>query len=182
MELEALFNPQAVAIIGATLDTRRPGGAPLYSLTHLGYAGKVYAVNPRYTEIEGRPCYASADALPERCDLAVIAVPATEVPNAIEACGRNGITHAVILSAGFREIGARGGAQLHRHDEFAQPRVRGLRCGVSQTGLARRAGGDDFAERRLCVFDHDVLRRSGHRPRSYGFHRQREQSHDAGFH
>lgn len=108
MELEALFNPQAVAIIGATLDTRRPGGAPLYSLTHLGYAGKVYAVNPRYTEIEGRPCYASADALPERCDLAVIAVPATEVPNAIEACGRNGITHAVILSAGFREIGARG--------------------------------------------------------------------------
>ncbi len=108
MKLDPLFNPRAIAIIGATQDTRRAGGQPLYSLTHLGYAGKVFAVNPRYAEIEGRPCFASVDALPERCDLAVIAVPATEVPGAIEACGRNGITHAVILSAGFREIGERG--------------------------------------------------------------------------
>jgi len=108
MALDALFNPQSVAIVGATQDTRRAGGQPLYSLTHLGYAGKVYAVNPRYSDIEGRPCYASVDALPARCDLAVIAVPATEVPATIEACGRRGITHAVILSAGFREIGERG--------------------------------------------------------------------------
>ena len=111
MKLDALFNPQSVAIIGATQDTRRAGGQPLHSLTHLGYAGKVFAVNPRYAEIEGRPCYASVDALPQRCNLAVIAVPAEQVPETIEACGRNGITHAVILSAGFREIGERG-AQL----------------------------------------------------------------------
>ena len=110
MTLDALFNPQSIAIIGATQDTRRAGGQPLYSLTHLGYAGQVFAVNPRYTEIEGRPCYANVDALPQRCDLAVIAVPATEVPGAIEACGRKGIPHAVILSAGFREIGERGSA------------------------------------------------------------------------
>ncbi len=108
MKLDALFNPQSVAIIGATQDTRRAGGQPLHSLTHLGYAGAVFAVNPRYSEIDGRPCYASVDALPQRCDLAVIAVPATEVPNTIEACGRKGIPHAVILSAGFREIGERG--------------------------------------------------------------------------
>jgi acyl-CoA synthetase (NDP forming) len=110
MTLQALFNPQSIAIVGATQDTRRAGGQPLYSLTHQGYAGKVFAVNPRYSEIEGRACYASVDALPQRCDLAVIAVPATEVPNTLEACGRNGITHAVILSAGFREIGQRGAA------------------------------------------------------------------------
>ncbi len=110
MTLNALFNPQSIAIIGATQDTRRAGGQPLYSLTHLGYAGQVFAVNPRYTEIEGKPCYASVDALPQSCDLAVIAVPATEVPGAIEACGRKGISHAVILSAGFREIGERGAA------------------------------------------------------------------------
>lgn len=108
MKLDALFNPRAVAIVGATADTRRAGGQPLHSLTHQGYAGRVYAVNPRYKDIAGRPCYASIDALPERCDLAVIAVPASEVPGAIEACGRNGIQHAVILSAGFREIGERG--------------------------------------------------------------------------
>ena len=110
MSLNALFNPQSIAIIGATQDTRRAGGQPLYSLAHQGYAGKVFAVNPRYTEIEGRVCYASVDALPQRCDLAVIAVPATEVPDTLEACGRRGISHAVILSAGFREIGERGAA------------------------------------------------------------------------
>ena len=110
MNLNTLFNPKSIAIVGATQDTRRAGGQPLHSLTHQGYAGKVYAVNPRYSEIEGQPCYASVDALPERCDLAVIAVPAEQVPGALEACGRNGITHAVILSAGFREIGERGAA------------------------------------------------------------------------
>ncbi len=110
MSLEPLFNPSSVAIVGATQDRRRPGGAPLHLLTHQGYAGKVFAVNPRYTEINGLPCYASPDALPQRCDLAVIAVPAVDVPGAIEACGRNGMTHAVILSAGFREIGERGAA------------------------------------------------------------------------
>jgi acyl-CoA synthetase (NDP forming) len=110
MQLDALFNPQSIAIVGATQDTRRAGGQPLYSLTRLGYAGTVYAVNPRYTEIEGRPCYASVDALPQRCDLAVIAVPAAEVANTIEACGRKSIPYAVILSAGFREIGERGAA------------------------------------------------------------------------
>lgn len=108
--LNTLFNPQSVAIVGATQDTRRAGGQPLHSLTHQGYAGEVYAVNPRYSEIDGRPCYASVDALPQRCDLAIIAVPAADVPNTIEACGRKGITHAVILSAGFREIGERGAA------------------------------------------------------------------------
>lgn len=108
MNLSGLFNPRAVAIIGATQDARRAGGAPLWSLTHLGYAGQVYAVNPRYRELEGRPCYASIEALPQRCDLAVIALPAVEVPHAIEACGRAGIGHAVILSAGFREVGVRG--------------------------------------------------------------------------
>lgn len=108
MTLHTLFNPRSIAIIGATQDTRRAGGQPLYSLTHLGYAGKVFAVNPRYGEIEGRACYASVDAMPQSCDLAVIAVPAAEVPGAIEACGRKGIPYAVILSAGFREIGARG--------------------------------------------------------------------------
>ncbi len=110
LHLNTLFNPQSVAIVGATQDTRRAGGQPLYSLTHQGYTGQVFAVNPRYTEIEGRACYASVDALPQRCDLAVIAVPAAEVPNTLEACGRRGISHAVILSAGFREIGERGAA------------------------------------------------------------------------
>ena len=117
MTLSTLFNPRSIAIVGATQDTRRAGGQPLHSLTHLGYVGEVYAVNPRYSEIEERPCYPGVDALPGRCDLAVIAVPAVEVPNTIEACGRKGIPYAVILSAGFREIGERGAALEARLQE-----------------------------------------------------------------
>ncbi len=131
MTLHALFNPGAVAIIGATQDTRRAGGQPLHSLTHLDYTGRVYPVNPRYTEIDGRPCYASVEALPEPCDLAVIAVPAAEVPTAIEACGRRGIKHAVILSAGFREIGERGAAledKLQRALQTSGVRATGPNC------------------------------------------------------
>jgi acyl-CoA synthetase (NDP forming) len=106
--LDKLFKPRAIAIIGATQDPRRPGGQALKSLSTLGYAGEVYAVNPRYRDIEGRACYASVDELPVACELAVIGVPAAQVPSAIEACGRNGIPYVVILSAGFREIGERG--------------------------------------------------------------------------
>jgi acetate---CoA ligase (ADP-forming) len=111
MTLDRLLNPRSVAVIGATQDTRRAGGQPFWSLTHLGYTGKVYAVNPRYPDIDGHPCYASVEALPQACDLAVIAVPAAHAPDVLEACGRKGIGYAVILSAGFREIGERG-AQL----------------------------------------------------------------------
>lgn len=131
MNLSGLFDPRAVAIIGATQDARRAGGAPLWSLTHLGYAGQVFAVNPRYRELEGRPCYASIEAVPERCDLAVIALPAVEVPSAIEACGRAGIAHAVILSAGFREIGERGAdleARLQAALETSAVRAVGPNC------------------------------------------------------
>jgi acetyltransferase len=65
MKLDALFILRSVAIVGATQDTRRAGGQPLHSLTHLGYSGKVFAVNPRYAAIEGRPCFASVDVLSE---------------------------------------------------------------------------------------------------------------------
>ena len=73
--LDKLFKPRAIAIIGATQDPRRPGGQALKSLTTLGYAGEVYAVNPSYREIEGRACYASVDELPVACELAVIGIP-----------------------------------------------------------------------------------------------------------
>ena len=82
--LERFLNPRAIAIAGATQDPRRPGGQALKSLTTLGYAGEVYAVNPRYRDIEGRTCYASVDDVPGACDLAVIGVPAVEVPATIE--------------------------------------------------------------------------------------------------
>src|SRR5262245_16417294 len=108
--LQQLFNPAAIAIISASDDIRRPGGYQLHALIAYRYPGTVYPVNPRRTEINGRPCYPDARALPGRCDLAIIGVPAANVPAALEDCGKAGIPFAIVLSAGFREIGEKGRA------------------------------------------------------------------------
>src|SRR5688572_21381692 len=108
--LDRLLNPRSIAVIGASHDERRPGGQPLHALTNYGYSGKVFAVNPRHTDVNGVPCYPNIDAVPEAVDLAIIALPASEVPRVIEECGVAGIRNALVLSAGFREIGEPGAA------------------------------------------------------------------------
>jgi acyl-CoA synthetase (NDP forming) len=123
--LENLLNPRSIAIIGASHDERRAGGQPLHALTHYGYAGQVYAVNPRYTDINGLPCYPDIGAVGAPVDLAVIALPASEVPRVIEECGAAGIRNALVLSAGFREIGAAGaGPQAELDAALARSGVR----------------------------------------------------------
>lgn len=108
--LKSLLNPTAVAIIGASPEIGRPGGQPLHALTSYGFQGEVYAVNPRRSDINGHRCFPNVAALPGPCDVAIIAVPAAAVPDAILECGAAKIPYAIILSAGFREIGERGAA------------------------------------------------------------------------
>jgi acetate---CoA ligase (ADP-forming) len=108
MKLDRLLEPRAIAVIGASHDERRPGGQPIHALTTYGYRGRVYPVNPRYTEVKGLACYPNVAALPEAVDLAIVALPASEVPRVIDECGAAGVPYALILSAGFREIGERG--------------------------------------------------------------------------
>src|SRR3954451_10783332 len=103
--LDKLITSRSIAIIGASQDERRPGGQPLHALTQYGYTGNVYAVNPRHREIRGVPCFPNIKDVPETVDLAIVALPASEVPRVIEECGAAGIAHALVLSAGFREIG-----------------------------------------------------------------------------
>src|SRR6185436_4549766 len=61
-------------------------------------------------DINGRQCYPTVESLPGPCDLAIIGVPAANVPAAIEDCGKAGIPFAIVLSAGFKEIGEKGKA------------------------------------------------------------------------
>jgi acyl-CoA synthetase (NDP forming) len=142
--LETLLNPRSIAIVGASREERRAGGQPLHALTHYGYSGKVYAVNPRYSEIKGVPCFPEVKALPEAVDLAIVAVPATDVPRIIEDCGAVGIRHALVLSAGFREIGDAGAdlqAQLERALERSGVRIVGPNCiGMLNLGARVFAG------------------------------------------
>lgn len=100
---DALFAPRAIALIGAS---NRPGsvGAVLaHNLYAGGFAGPVLSVNPRETQIAGRPSFQSVDDLPHTPDLAVIATPAATIPDLIGTLGARGCRAAVVISAGFSQ-------------------------------------------------------------------------------
>jgi acetate---CoA ligase (ADP-forming) len=104
----ALFEPRAIAIIGASGDVRRIGGHSMKALRAAGFKGQIYPINPKYPELGGLACYPSVEAAPKPMDLAIIAVPAAGVPDAIRSAGKAGISFAVVLTAGFRETGPDG--------------------------------------------------------------------------
>jgi len=85
--LEKLFNPKAVAIIGASQTEGKVGHALLKNMIEEGFEGGLYAVNPKVGEIMGVKCYPDVKSLPDGIDLAVIAIPAKVVPQTIEDCG-----------------------------------------------------------------------------------------------
>ena len=105
-----LFNPRAVAVIGASPDASRIGGQPIPILLESGYQGRIYPVNPKYETLNGLPCYSDVASVPRPCDLALVAVAAHLVPGIITQCGAAGIPFAMVFSAGFREVGAEGAA------------------------------------------------------------------------
>ena len=112
-QLDALFKPRSVAVIGAS---ERPGsiGATLMAnLQGAGFRGPVYAVNPHHKQIAGQSAYPDVASLPEVPDLAVVCTPAAAVLGIIDALGARGAGAAVVISAGFREACA-GGVDLQR--------------------------------------------------------------------
>jgi acyl-CoA synthetase (NDP forming) len=110
LDLSRFLNPRGVAIVGASNDLTRIGGQPIRLLTEFGYQGKVYPVNPKYSGIKDLPCYPDLAAVPRPCDVALIALSAPQVPGVIEQCGAAGIPFALVLSAGFSEVGGQGTA------------------------------------------------------------------------
>jgi len=111
--LDSLFNPKTVAVIGATETENSVGRTILHNLEQGGFEGTIYPVNPKRDQVLGVKAYPSIGALPERADLAVIVTPAHTVPGVIKECVEAGVPSAVIISAGFKEIGA-AGAELER--------------------------------------------------------------------
>lgn len=129
--LEALFHPNAIAVVGASQDPGKIGGRPVQFLRRYGFPGAVYPVNPRATEVQGYRAYPSVADLPEAPDLAVIAVGAEAAPDAVEACAARGVKGVVVLSSGFSEMGAAGLALQHRIRDTARRtgmRVAGPNC------------------------------------------------------
>ena len=106
--LDKIFNPKSVALIGASDKKGSVGYYLMKNLTELGYNGKFYPVNVRKNEIMGHKAYPSVDQIPEQVDLAIVATPANTVPEVVDQCGKAGIGGMVIISAGFKEIGEEG--------------------------------------------------------------------------
>lgn len=147
--LDDLLFPKSVAVIGASSTPGKVGHA-LFANVSSSFSGPVYAVNPRYEELMGRPCVPSVETLPEAVDLAVIVVPTEAVLDVLDACGRKGITSAVVVTAGFKECGVEGAQRERELVRIARqygmnvlgPNVLGListRAGLNATFAPRGA-------------------------------------------
>ena len=111
-DLDRLFNPSSIAIVGVSAEGAGFGRGILLSHIAIGYEGKLYPVNRSGGAVAGIPIYPSVEDIPGDIDFAIIAVPAHTVPGVIEACRKKGAAGVEVLSAGFGESGTPEGAAL----------------------------------------------------------------------
>jgi len=107
-KLKKLFNPGAIAVIGASSTKGSVGQDILMNLIGSGYEGIVYPVNKKRSSVLGVKAYPSISEVPDSIDLAIIATPAATVPDVVMECGEAGVNGIVIISAGFSEAGEEG--------------------------------------------------------------------------
>src|SRR6185436_15832515 len=102
MRLDALLCPRSIAILGAS---ERPsiGRALMESAVTLGYTGRLYPINPKYTELLGQPCYPSMRELPEKPDVVALCVSYTRIVESFRSVAARGAGAAVIYDGGFAE-------------------------------------------------------------------------------
>jgi acetyltransferase len=131
-QLRRIFSPERVAVIGASPRKGSVGDVVMDNLAQSGFAGAVHPVNPRYRAIHAHEASHSIKDIGSTVDLAVVCTPAATVPDVVRECGEAGVAGALVLSAGFREIGPEG-VELERRlaevaESFADLRVIGPNC------------------------------------------------------
>lgn len=107
-ELDSLFKPKAIAIIGASTKELSIGNVIIKNLVHYGYKGKIFPINPKEPEVRNIKAYPTIFDVPGDIDLAHVIIPAKMVPQIIADCGKRGIKSVIINSAGFSEMGEEG--------------------------------------------------------------------------
>ena len=112
--MEAIFNPKAVAVIGASDNPGKLGSHVMRSLIEGKYPGKIYPVNPGKDEILGIKTYPSLSQVSDTIDLAIIVLPAEQVPKIIKECQEKGVKGIVLITAGFKEIEDKRGEVLQK--------------------------------------------------------------------
>src|SRR5438105_2233951 len=106
--LDPLFHATSVAVIGAKDDPGTVGRTIMMNLVSGSFHGKIYPVNPKRNIVLGLKSYPSVLDIPENIDLAVIITPASTVPSIVAECTQAGVKSAIIISAGFKELGEKG--------------------------------------------------------------------------
>jgi acetyltransferase len=144
LNLEFMFKPACVALIGASQKPHTVGGVLARNLFSAGFQGEIFPVNPKYVAIEGVPAYPDIASLPKTPDLAVIATPPDAVPGLVAELGAIGTKAAVVITAGFGEGGSEHGNQLCQAMlEAARPhllRIVGPNClGIMAPGASLNA-------------------------------------------
>lgn len=134
--IDRMLNPKAVAAIGASDNEGSVGQAVMKNLLLGKDQRKIYPVNLNRESVMGLKCYPDIAKIPEHVDLAVIATPAKTVPGIVEECGKAGVDGVIIISAGFREIGAEG-AKLEEEIKRIQSKYDIRILGPNCVGLVR---------------------------------------------
>ena len=114
------FNPRGIVIVGASMSPEKLGYGVARNLIQSGYQSAIHFVSQKQGELFGRPLYTDLAKVPDPVELAVLVVPNTAMPTAIESCGKRGIHAAIVVSAGFREAGADGAALEKQCVEIAR--------------------------------------------------------------
>src|SRR5690606_6588154 len=132
--------PRSIAVIGASRDPDQVGHRLLYNLVRSGFNGPVYPVNPRADVVASIPAYSSVLDISREIDLAIVAVPPSEVLTVVDRCAEKGIRGIIVLSAGFAETGEEGKAL---QDQLVRKvRANGMRLiGPNCLGLINTAQG-----------------------------------------
>lgn len=149
-KLKSFFEPQSIALIGASEKPSSLGLAVLSNMKEAGFAGHLYPVNPKYTELGGLTCYKRVGDIKGEVELAVILTPAATVVDLVKDCAKKGCHALLILSAGFKEAGEKGQSALNQILEIARlndmriigPNCLGImnpRMGINATFAARGA-------------------------------------------
>ena len=108
MSLKSFFNPESIAIVGASRQKGKVGYEILVNMIEAGYEGKIYPVNPKADTIEGLKCYPDLQSIGQAPDLVVIIIPAKFVPAIMQQCAKVGTKSVIIITAGFKEVGEEG--------------------------------------------------------------------------
>ena len=111
-QLNHIFNPRAIAVVGASDNPSKVGFMCVDSLLKAGFKGEIYPVNPNLSELFGLKVYPSVRAIPEEVDLAIITIPARQTISVLEECVAKGIKGTIMFTSGFKELGTRVGLDL----------------------------------------------------------------------